>query len=238
MVSHNLNTSQDSSCSAAFASKNSSFFARTESFTAATNERIRFYSSPISSSKNYDPLIIEQVKSLIFSQVSPIHGNIISKINPAESHLKDSVYAAYTLYIASVSLRNNPEASVFRLMATKVMRAALVSLMQQSEKVEAFKNDQDAKNVLATVFSASNNRPIKCVENELMILDECALFLLVLCQLCSANLKIVYSDNDVDFCQNLVYYLERAYRVADHGPKSSLSENPNWTLHATTGGIV
>ena len=30
-------------------------------------------------------------------------------------------------------------------------------------------------------------------------------------------LKIIYTNDEVDFVQNLVYYIERAYRTPDYG---------------------
>jgi len=48
-------------------------------------------------------------------------------------------------------------------------------------------------------------------------LDATALFLLQLAQLTRAGLVVVRSAHERDFIQNLVYYVSRAYRVADYG---------------------
>ena len=70
----------------------------------------------------------------------------------------------------------------------------------------------------------------------MLLIDDIALFLLFLCQLTSANLRIVYNKDEVDFIQNIVYYLERAYRVADNGPHKDAAAPK--TLHASTIGFA
>ena len=48
-------------------------------------------------------------------------------------------------------------------------------------------------------------------------LDATGLFLLILAQMVASGMKIIFSQDEVDFVQNLVFYIENAYRTADYG---------------------
>lgn len=67
-----------------------------------------------------------------------------------------------------------------------------------------------------------------------MQLDVIAVYLIALVQLTTSGLQIVYTMDEVAFVQNLVYYIERAYRTPDFGIWERGSKNNNGTpeLHA------
>jgi hypothetical protein len=48
-------------------------------------------------------------------------------------------------------------------------------------------------------------------------LDATAIFLLFLAQMTASGLHIIYTTDEVQFVQNLVFYIERAYRTPDYG---------------------
>ncbi|MEM9165120.1 MAG: glycoside hydrolase family 15 protein, partial [Cyanobacteria bacterium P01_F01_bin.4] len=48
-------------------------------------------------------------------------------------------------------------------------------------------------------------------------IDATSIFLLMLAQMTSSGLQIVYTPDEVDFVQNLIYYIGRAYRTPDYG---------------------
>ena len=48
-------------------------------------------------------------------------------------------------------------------------------------------------------------------------IDAVSLFLLMLGQMTASGIRLVYTKDEVDFIQNLVFYIETAYRVADFG---------------------
>ncbi|KAJ3114832.1 Phosphorylase b kinase regulatory subunit alpha [Phlyctochytrium bullatum] len=48
-------------------------------------------------------------------------------------------------------------------------------------------------------------------------IDATSLFLLQLAQMTASGLRIVYTLDEVNFIQNLVFYIERAYRTPDYG---------------------
>ena len=61
-----------------------------------------------------------------------------------------------------------------------------------------------------------------------------SLYLLTLVQLIASGLEIIYTMDEVDFVQNLVYYVERAYRTPDFGmwAKGSKYNNGTPEIHA------
>ena len=48
-------------------------------------------------------------------------------------------------------------------------------------------------------------------------LDVVSLYLLFLVQIIQSGLQVIYTMDEVIFIQNLVYYVERAYRTPDFG---------------------
>ena len=59
-------------------------------------------------------------------------------------------------------------------------------------------------------------------------IDATALFILTLAQMITSGLNIILSLDEVDFVQNLVFYIECAYIIPDYGkfctdPKLALS---------------
>lgn len=196
--------------------------------------------------------LIHYINSNILKKQSAILEFFKNNHRPNHAFLCDTIYASYALYISSISLRNQQNSRIFKLSATKGMQAVLTALMFQSENVQKFKDNQEIENCLKTVFDVKTgknpiendengeNRPENsCPENNMLLIDDIALFVLFLCQMTTGGLEIVSTTDDIDFIQNLVYYLERAYRVADHGPhKNRNSEKPiRKTLHASTIGI-
>ena len=48
-------------------------------------------------------------------------------------------------------------------------------------------------------------------------LDATSLFVLQLAQMTASGLRIIFTKDEVDFVQNLVFYIERAYSTPDFG---------------------
>ena len=65
-------------------------------------------------------------------------------------------------------------------------------------------------------------------------IDIVSLYLLFLVQMITSGLQIIYTMDEVTFVQNLVYYVERAYRTPDFGMWERGSKYNNGTpeLHA------
>jgi len=98
------------------------------------------------------------------------------------------------------------------------MRGVLAAWMRQSTKLEQWKVKNCPKMALHTIVGLHTGEEVLSVKqyNHLQ-LDVVCLYLLYLVQMITSGLEIVYSMEEVALVQNLVYYIERAYRTPDFG---------------------
>lgn len=91
-------------------------------------------------------------------------------------------------------------------------------MRQAKDKVEAFKANQSPKHALFSKFNLNTGLPLEGQDDygHLQI-DVVSLYLLILVQMISSGLQIIYTMDEVTFVQNLVYYVERSYRTPDFG---------------------
>jgi phosphorylase kinase alpha/beta subunit len=100
----------------------------------------------------------------------------------------------------------------------KNMRGLLGAMMNQVSKVEIFKNTQSLEHALHAKYNTSNGQPVVGdFEWGHLQIDATSVFLLALAEMTTAGLQIIYTIDEVDFVQNLVFYIERAYRTPDYG---------------------
>ena len=61
-----------------------------------------------------------------------------------------------------------------------------------------------------------------------------SIYLLTLTQMITSNLQIIFSVDEVNFIQQLIFYIERAYRTPDYGiwGRGSKYNNNTCELHA------
>ena len=52
-------------------------------------------------------------------------------------------------------------------------------------------------------------------------IDATSVFLLTLAQLTAAGLQVIFTLDEVAFVQNLIFYIEEAYRISVRGKESS-----------------
>lgn len=98
------------------------------------------------------------------------------------------------------------------------MRSLLMCMMRQIDKVEAFKYRQTPKNALHAKYSARDCSTV-CGDGDWghLQIDATSLYLLTLAQLTASGIQIVFDLEEVAFIQNLVFYIDQAYRVPDFG---------------------
>lgn len=100
----------------------------------------------------------------------------------------------------------------------KLMRGLLFSMMRQVHKVEAFKKTQALNDCLHAKYNtATGDTVVGDSEWGHLQIDATSIFLLALAQMTASGMLIVYTLDEVDFVQNLVFYIERAYRTPDYG---------------------
>ena len=84
--------------------------------------------------------------------------------------------------------------------------------------MERFKRSLDRLDAIHAKFDTGTGNPVVPDDGwGHLQLDATALYLLQLAQLTRAGLVVVQSSHERDFLQNLVYYVARAYRIADYG---------------------
>lgn len=100
----------------------------------------------------------------------------------------------------------------------KLMRGLLHCMIRQVDKVESFKYSQSTKDSLHAKY---NTKTCATVVGDdqwgHLQLDATSVYLLFLAQMTASGLHIIHSLDEVNFIQNLVFYIEAAYKTADFG---------------------
>ena len=93
--------------------------------------------------------------------------------------------------------------------------------MGQADRLEAFKGNQSPENALHVKFDLDTGLELSLLQKDEnyghLQLDVVSLYLLFLVQAIASGLQIVGTSAEVAFVQNLVFYVERAYRTPDFG---------------------
>ncbi|UJR33248.1 hypothetical protein I4U23_020703 [Adineta vaga] len=125
--------------------------------------------------------------------------------------------------------------------AVKCMRGILNCWMRQAKKVEVFKGEQSTKDALHSTFNVFDGSEVEDAD-EVGQLQICAIsiYLLTLVQMITSNLEIIFSIDEVNFVQQLVFYIERAYRTPDYGiwERGSKYNTNTCELHASSIGMA
>ncbi|ORX93773.1 phosphorylase kinase alphabeta [Basidiobolus meristosporus CBS 931.73] len=91
-------------------------------------------------------------------------------------------------------------------------------MMRQAQKVETFKHTQGLLDALHAKYDTnSGDVVVGDAEWGHLQIDATSLYILTLAQMTASGLKIIYTQDEVDFVQNLIFYIERAYRTPDYG---------------------
>lgn len=164
---------------------------------------------------------------------------------PDEAHVRDSIYCASAIWALSLAYRkiDDDQGRTYELgqAAVKCMRGIMFCWMRQADKVELFKHSQSAKTALHSKFHIVSGSPVAGDEEYKHLQIDCVgLYLLFLVQMITSGLQIVYTTDEVNFIQNLVYYVERAYRTPDYGmwERGTKYNNGTTELHASSIGMA
>jgi phosphorylase kinase alpha/beta subunit len=113
--------------------------------------------------------------------------------------------------------------------------------MRQADKVEKFKHRQVWEDALHARFDCYSGDEVMDHNNwgHLQI-DSSALFLLMVAQMTASGVQIIFTMDEVNFIQNIVYYVERAYRIPDFGiwERGSRDNVGRRELHASSIGMA
>jgi phosphorylase kinase alpha/beta subunit len=101
--------------------------------------------------------------------------------------------------------------------------------MKQADKLEKFKMNQSPENALHTKFLIRNGGEIDDKLYGHLQIDCVSLYLLYLAQMITSGLSIIYSQDEICFIQNLIFYVERAYRIPDYGTDTFMNARTSST---------
>jgi phosphorylase kinase alpha/beta subunit len=182
----------------------------------------------------------EEISHTILAYQSPTLG-LFPRGTSGHARVKDNVYCAMSIWSLSLAYRHvgNDSGRVYELeqTAVKCMRGLLFCYMKQADKLEKFKQNQSWYNALHVRFECETGEPAtQDADWGHLQIDAPSIFLLALAQLTVSGLKVILTMDEVSFIQNLVFYIERAYRIPDHGMwERGTKENINKReLHASS----
>ncbi|NWH86476.1 KPBB kinase, partial [Aegithalos caudatus] len=187
------------------------------------------------------------VKSTLLLHQSPTTGLFPTKTfgNNQKAKVHDSLYCAACAWALALAYRriDDDKGRTHELehSAIKCMRGILYCYMRQAEKVQKFKQDPKPSACLHSVFDAhTGDEVFSHEEYGHLQINAVSLFLLYLVEMISSGLQIIYNTDEVSFIQNLVFCVERAYRVPDFGvwERGSKYNNGSPELHSSSVGLA
>ncbi len=170
----------------------------------------------------------QQIKTIILTRQNPITGllpastAITAHGDYTDAWVRDNVYSILGVWGLALAYRKIDEdkGRTYELehSVIKLMRGLLFAMLRQSHKVEQFKHTQSPLDGLHAKYNTAT-ADIVVGDDEWghLQLDATSLFLLMLAQMTASGLQIIYTIDEVNFVQNLVYYIGRAYRTPDFG---------------------
>ncbi|KAI9001604.1 glycosyl hydrolases family 15-domain-containing protein [Gaertneriomyces semiglobifer] len=170
----------------------------------------------------------QEVASIILSRQNPATGLIPASVaitthgDYRDAWVRDNVYSIYCVWGLALAYRRMDDDGgrgyELEHATVKNMRGLLFAMMRQAQKVECFKHTQAVGDALHAKYSTTTGSTV-VADHEWghLQIDATSLFLLALAQMTASGFRIIYTLDEVAFIQNLVFYVERAYRTPDYG---------------------
>ncbi len=168
------------------------------------------------------------IDAVILSRQDPVTGllpastAITAHGDYTDAWVRDNVYSILPVWALALAYRrHDPKNARRRLLAgsaTKLMRGLLSAMMRQSDHLERFKYSGDPIDALHAKYGTNTGLPVVGDDEwgHLQI-DATSLFLLTLAQMHASGTPVVQTIDEVNFVQNLVHYISRAYVTPDYG---------------------
>ncbi|CAH1368386.1 unnamed protein product [Tenebrio molitor] len=186
------------------------------------------------------------VKRQLLLYQSPITGLFpVLSTDTKIGSVRDSVYCAAAVWGLYQAYRriDDDRGKSYELgqSAVKCMRGILECWIKQAARIELFKKNQCNTHALHVKFHLTTGNEVYSDDsyNHLQI-DVVSIYLLFLVQMIASGMQIIYTQDEVAFVQNLVYYVERAYRTPDFGMWERGSKYNDGTpeIHASSIGLA
>ncbi|BAZ33063.1 phosphorylase kinase alphabeta [Cylindrospermum sp. NIES-4074] len=170
----------------------------------------------------------QQINTIILVRQNPITGLLPASTaisahgDYTDAWVRDCVYSILAVWGLALAYRKVDEdkGRTYELehSVIKLMRGLLFAMMRQAHKVETFKHTQSLLDGLHAKYNtATGDIVVGDDEWGHLQLDATSIYLLMLAQMTAGGLSIIYTIDEVNFVQNLVYYIGRAYRTPDYG---------------------
>lgn len=178
------------------------------------------------------------IDGIILSRQDPVTG-LLPASTAVNAHgdytdawVRDNVYSILTVWGLALAYRRlDPDHCRTYLLnqsTVKLMRGLLTAMMQQADRVEAFKNTLNPTDSLHAKYGTRTGLPVVGDEEwGHLQLDATSLYLLMIAQMTASGLRIIYTVDEVNFVQNLVHYISRSFCTPDYG----IWERGNKTNH-------
>uniref|UniRef100_F6YKM1 Phosphorylase b kinase regulatory subunit n=1 Tax=Equus caballus TaxID=9796 RepID=F6YKM1_HORSE len=149
------------------------------------------------------------VQQTILCHQNPVTGLLPASYDQKDAWVRDNVYSILAVWGLGLAYRKNADRDEDKAKAYE---------LEQVDKVESFKYSQSTKDSLHAKY---NTRTCATVVGDdqwgHLQLDATSVYLLFLAQMTASGLHIIHSLDEVNFIQNLVFYIESAYKTADFG---------------------
>lgn len=193
----------------------------------------------------------QDVKTVILARQNPISGllpastAITSHGDYTDAWVRDNVYSILAVWGLAIAYRktNLDPGRTYELehSVIKLMRGLLFAMMKQAPKVEQFKQTQHPLDALHAKYDTRTGDTVVGDDQwGHLQLDATSLYLLMLAQMTASGLKIIFTLDEVNFIQNLVYYIGRTYRTPDYGiwERGNKINHGNPELNASSIGMA
>ncbi|KAM9409085.1 phosphorylase b kinase regulatory subunit alpha, liver isoform 3-T3 [Pholidichthys leucotaenia] len=165
------------------------------------------------------------VQETILCHQNPVTGLLPASTQKKDAWVRDNVYSVLAVWGLGMAYRKNADrdedkAKAYELeqSVVKLMQGLLQCMMRQVDKVERFKHTQSTKDCLHAKYNTPTCATV--VRDDQwghLQVDATSIYLLMLAQMTASGLRIISNLDEVAFIQNLVFYIEAAYKVADYG---------------------
>ncbi|NTS78171.1 phosphorylase kinase [Catenovulum sp. SM1970] len=190
------------------------------------------------------------IQDIILSRQNPVTG-LLPASTAINSHgdytdawVRDNVYSILSVWSLSMAYKRHGDRTKqdeLEQATIKLMRGLLNAMMRQSDKVEAFKHSLSPMDCLHAKYDTKTALPIVGDDEwgHLQI-DATSIFLLMVAQMSASGLRIINTIDEVDFIQNLIYYIAFAYRIPDYGiwERGNKINNGKTEINASSVGMA
>ncbi len=194
--------------------------------------------------------IFAEVEAVILKRQHPVTGllpastSINSHGNYTDAWVRDNVYSILSVWALCLAYRRLGEterSDQLEQATVKLMRSLLLSMMRQAHKVEAFKHSLNPLDALHAKYDTATGLPVVADDawGHLQI-DATSLYLLMIAQMSGSGIRIIRTFGEVDFIQNLIYYIGSAYRTHDFGiwERGNKINNGKTEINASSVGMA